>query len=170
VENGLDLAVRTRRVEADSSITIRRLAETRRLLAASPDYLARRGTPQHPRELVDHDLLLYTLADNWNQFIFTRGDEQVKIEVDGIVNANDGQLICLAARDGLGILAQPTYIIQDDLEAGRLVRVLDDWALPRLTMNIAFPTKVFLPARTRLFIDFLVERFRLGEYEKLWTA
>jgi DNA-binding transcriptional LysR family regulator len=168
VENGLDLAIRTRRVEADSSITIRRLAETRRLLAASPEYLARRGTPQHPSELIDHDLLLYTLADNWNQFTFTRGDEQMKVEVDGIVNANDGQLICAAARDGLGILAQPTYIIHEDLEAGRLVRVLDDWALPRLTMNIAFPTKVMLPARTRLFIDFLIDRFRIGDYEKIW--
>ncbi|MBB6469147.1 DNA-binding transcriptional LysR family regulator [Aminobacter lissarensis] len=169
VENGLDLAVRTRRVEADSSITIRRLAETRRLLAASPAYLERRGMPQHPQDLADHDLILYTLADSWNQFSFRKGSEQVKVEVDGIINANDGQLICVAARDGLGILAQPAYIIQKDLEAGRLVRVLDDWDLPRLTMNIAFPTKVLLPARTRLFIDFLIERFRVGEYERIWT-
>ncbi|TIU17306.1 MAG: LysR family transcriptional regulator, partial [Mesorhizobium sp.] len=60
VENGLDLAIRTRRVEADSSITIRRLAETRRLLAASPAYLERRGTPRHPSDLAEHDLILYT--------------------------------------------------------------------------------------------------------------
>ena len=169
IENGLDLAIRTRRVEADSSITIRRLAETRRLLAASPQYLDRRGSPKHPLELTDHDLILYTLADNWNEFRFQRGPETVKVDVDGVVITNDGQLICAAARDGLGILSQPTYIIQDDLEAGRLVRVLDDWDLPRLTMNIAYPSKLFVPLRTRLFIDFLVEQFHTGRYEEIWT-
>ncbi|GGE02094.1 transcriptional regulator [Aureimonas endophytica] len=170
IENGLDLAIRTRRVEADSSITIRRLGETRRLLAASPDYLAERGAPEHPRDLVNHDLILYTLADNWNEFSFRRADETVAVKVEGAIVANDGQLICQAARDGLGILAQPTYIIQNDLDAGRLVRVLDDWDLPRLTMNVAYPSKSFVPVRTRLFIDFLVERFRLNDFETLWTA
>ncbi|XXF91076.1 LysR substrate-binding domain-containing protein (plasmid) [Tabrizicola sp. M-4] len=74
-----------------------------------------------------------------------------------------------SCRDGLGILAQPTYIIQKDLDDGRLVRVLDDWDLPRLTMNIAYPSKAFIPARSRLFIDFLVEQFRQEKYEELWT-
>ena len=165
----LDLAIRTRRVEADSSITIRRLAETRRLLAASPEYLDRRGIPKHPEELTGHDLILYTLADNWNEFSFRRGGEAVVVKVDGAIVANDGQLICKAARDGLGILAQPTYIIQTDLAAGRLVRVLDDWDLPRLTMNIAYASKFFVPLRTRLFIDFLVEQFRAQNYEETWT-
>ncbi|TKA98622.1 MAG: LysR family transcriptional regulator, partial [Mesorhizobium sp.] len=102
--------------------------------------MERRGTPRHPSDLAQHDLILYTLADNWNQFNFRKGDDQVRVDVDGIINANDGQLICVAARNGLGILAQPAYIIQADLDAERLVRVLDDWDLPRLTMNIAFPT------------------------------
>jgi DNA-binding transcriptional LysR family regulator len=119
---------------------------------------------------VDHDLILYTLADNWNELSFTHGEETALVKVDGEVIANDGQLICQAARDGLGILAQPTYIIEEDLAAGRLVRVLDDWDLPRLTMNIAYPSKSFLPLRTRLFIDFLVERFRIQEFERNWTA
>lgn len=170
IENGLDLAIRLRRVESDSSITIRRLAECRRLLAASPEYLERRGAPQHPEELKKHDLILYTLADNWNELHFRKDDNVVKVAVDGIINANDGQLICAAARSGLGILAQPTYIIQNDLEEGRLIRVLDDWDLPRLTMNAAFPSKIFLPARTRLFLDFLVEQFRVNNFEELWTS
>jgi DNA-binding transcriptional LysR family regulator len=170
IENSLDLAIRTRRVEADSSITIRRLGETRRLLAASPEYLQRRGTPTHPKELTDHDMILYTLADNWNEFSFKKADEAVAIKVDGAVIANDGQLICQAARDGLGILAQPTYIIESDLQSGQLVRVLDDWDLPRLTMNIAYPSKSFVPLRTRLFIDFLVERFRIEHFERNWTT
>ena len=170
IENGIDVAVRTRRVEADSQITIRRLAQTRRLLAAAPSYLERHGTPGHPEELGRHRLLLYTLADSWNELRFRQGAETVTVPVNGAVNANDGQLLRAAALGGLGILAQPTYIIQADLAAGRLVRVLDDWDLPRLTMNIAYPTRAFLPAKTRLFIDFLVEDFRRNDYERLWTS
>jgi DNA-binding transcriptional LysR family regulator len=169
IENGVDVAIRTRRVEADSSITIRRLAETRRLLAASPDYLVRHGIPSTPQALKDHRLILYTLADNWSELSFRRGGEAVTVPVAGVLNANDGQIIRKAALDGLGILAQPTYIIQEDLEAGRLVRVLDDWDLPRLTMNIAFPTRTHLPARTRLFIDFLAQWFKDNNYEAIWT-
>ncbi|NTC82490.1 LysR family transcriptional regulator [Agrobacterium tumefaciens] len=169
IENGVDVAIRTRRVESDSSITIRRLAETRRLLAASPAYLAQRGLPTHPAELKDHDLILYTLADNWNQLAFSRNGETVTMPVNGMINSNDGQILVKAALDGLGILAQPTYIIAEELSSGRLVRVLDDWDLPRLTMNIAFPTKAYLPARTRLFIDYLVRNFKDSDYEAQWT-
>ncbi|NTD86790.1 MULTISPECIES: LysR family transcriptional regulator [Rhizobium/Agrobacterium group] len=169
IENGVDVAIRTRRVESDSSITIRRLAETRRLLAASPEYLAQRGAPTHPAELKDHDLILYTLADNWNQLAFSRNGETVTMPVNGLINSNDGQVIVKAALDGLGILAQPTYIIAEELSSGRLVRVLDHWDLPRLTMNIAFPTKAYLPARTRLFIDYLVRNFKDSDYEGQWT-
>ncbi|NSZ66927.1 hypothetical protein G6L11_28025 [Agrobacterium tumefaciens] len=75
---------------------------TRRLLAASPDYLERRGNPAHPQDLLEHDLILYTLADNWNEFSFKKGDDTLSIKVDGGILANDGQLICKAARDGLG--------------------------------------------------------------------
>ena len=126
--------------------------------------------PQHPDDLLSHDLILYSLADNWNDLLFTKGADSVKVAVDGGLIMNDGQLICEAARTGLGIVAQPTYILQADLDAGRLVRVLDDWDLPRLTMNIAYPSKYFVPLRTRLFIDFLVEDFRRNGFEERWTA
>ena len=125
--------------------------------------------PSILEDLSGHRLLLYTLADNWNELRLRRGAETITVPVNGAVNANDGQLIRTAALDGVGILAQPTYIIHEDLAAGRLVRILDDWDLPRLTMNIAYPTKAFLPAKTRLFINFLVEDFRHHNYERLWT-
>lgn len=169
IENGVDLAIRTRRVEADSSITIRRLAETRRLLAAAPAYLAKRGVPAVPADLKRHHLLLYNLADDWNTFHLRKDGQTVTLPVTGLLSCNDGQVIRRAALGGLGILAQPAYIIADDLAAGRLVRVLDDWDLPRLTMNIAFPTRAHMPAKTRLFIDFLIERFRQEGFEAAWT-
>lgn len=169
IENGVDVAIRTRRLEADSSITIRHLAETRRLLAASPEYIAKHGIPHLPFDLKSHHLLLYTLADYPNILNFTRGNESVTLSVDGVISSNDGQVIRSAALRGLGILVQPAYIIHDDIATGKLVRVMSDWDLPRLTMNIAFPTRVHLPAKVRLFIDFLAANFRVNDYEALWT-
>jgi DNA-binding transcriptional LysR family regulator len=170
IENGFDLAIRAKRVEADSSITVRRLAETRRLVAASPAYLEAHGIPRSPCDLKHHKMVLYNLTDNWNKLQFRRGEETVTVPVTGVLSANEGQLIRLAALGGLGILAQPSYVIADDLAAGRLVRLLDDWDLPRLTIDIAFPTRAHMPAKTRLFIDFLIERFRNHHLETQLTS
>lgn len=170
VENNLDLAVRNRLAEADSSVTIRRLAEVPRLLAAAPDYLARHGTPSQPEDLAAHQMLLYTLAADGNAMALTNQTETRRITPEADMICNDGQLIRRAALDGMGILIQPAYIIHDDLAAGRLVRVLPDWSLPHLVMNIAYPSRSFLPVRTRLFIDALVRHFRDNDLPGKWHS
>lgn len=168
IENGLDLAVRTRSVESDSSITIRKLAETSRLMAASPDYIERRGVPEKPEDLAKHSLLLYNLSADWESLRLTRDGETLRVPVSGELVCNDGQILRRAALDGLGIVVQPAYILSDDIKAGRLVPVLTDWELPRLTMNLAFPSKTHMPARTRLFIDSLVSYFGRKRFEQEW--
>lgn len=170
VESGLDLAIRTRRVEMDSSVTIRKLAETKRLIAAAPAYLRDRGTPAEPRDLLKHDMLLYSLADDPEHLNLARNGELVRIPLVGQMICNDGQVLRQAALDGLGIIVQPAYIIHADIKAGRLVRILADWELPRLTMNLAFPSRTHLPARTRLFINALVEYFSRNDFEAEWDA
>lgn len=170
IENGIDLAIRTREYEANSNITVRRLAETRRILAASPQYLQRHGTPRTLEELAKHPLLVYTYSNHPDQLRFTRDGETVILSVKGLLEANDGQLLRTAAFQHMGILIQPRYIIHDDIVAGRLVPVLDEWDLPRLTINLAYQSRQHLPAKVRCFIDFLVERFRRMDYERKWTA
>ncbi|MDT4845959.1 HTH-type transcriptional regulator DmlR [compost metagenome] len=169
MDSGIDLAIRTREFEADSNIAVRRLAETRRVLAASPKYLQRKGTPQSVEELVNHDILIYSHANHPNTMEFSKGDEQVTVKVQPSLETNDGQIIRAAALAGAGILVQPKYIIHDDLVAGRLLPVLDDWDLPRLTINLAFQDRRYMPAKTRLFIDFLLDHFKCNEYERYWT-
>lgn len=169
MDSGIDLAIRTREFEADSNIAVRRLAETRRVLAASPKYLQRRGAPQSVEQLVNHDLLIYSHANHPNTMEFTKGDEKVTVKVQPSLETNDGQIVRAAALAGAGILVQPKYIIYDDLVAGRLLPVLDDWSLPRLTINLAFQDRRYMPAKTRLFIDFLLEHFKRNEYERYWT-
>nr|WP_211462682.1 LysR family transcriptional regulator [Collimonas silvisoli] len=168
IENGIDVAIRTRQVEADSNITIRRLAETRRILAAAPSYIEKFGTPVLPPDLKHHHILNYALANTPNELPLKRGKESIVTKIRPLLEANDGQILRHAAIAGMGILVQPKYIVYDDLVAGRLVPVLDDWDLPRLTINIAFQTRAHLPAKARLFIDALVERFRINDFERLW--
>lgn len=169
MDTGIDLAIRTREFEADSNIAVRRLAETRRVLAASPKYLQRRGSPQSVEQLVNHDMLIYSHANHPNTMEFSKGDEKVTVKVQPSLETNDGQIVRAAALAGAGILVQPKYIIYDDLVAGRLLPVLDDWNLPRLTINLAFQDRRYMPAKTRLFIDFLLEHFKRSEYERYWT-
>ena len=168
IENGIDVAIRTREYEADSNITVRRLAETRRLLTASPQYLQRFGTPKTLADLARHKLLLYTYANHPDQLRFSRDGEHTVLTVKGALEANDGQVLRAAALAHHGILVQPRYIVHDDIVAGRLVPVLSDWELPRLTINLAYQSRQHLPAKVRCFIDFLVEDFRVKDYERRW--
>jgi DNA-binding transcriptional LysR family regulator len=169
IDNNIDVAIRTRESEPDSNITVRRLAETRRVLAASPGYLARMGRPEALADLARHHVLIYTYANNPHELRFTRDGETATLAVKGLLESNDGQVLRAAALGGLGILVQPTYILYEDIVAGRLVPVLDDWDLPRLTVNVAYPSRKHLSAKVRTFIDFLAEHFARMDYEGKWT-
>ncbi|WP_203236152.1 LysR family transcriptional regulator [Methylobacterium crusticola] len=170
IDNGIDVAIRTREFEPDSNITIRRLGETRRVLAAAPAYLARHGAPAHPRDLEGHALLLYTYANNPNELSLSRGAETIRLPVHGLLESNDGQILRAAALTGLGILVQPAYIVHEDVAQGRLVPVLDAWDLPRLRINIAYPTRKHLSAKVRSFVDFMVEHFAANDFSRKWTG
>jgi len=170
IDNNIDVAIRTRESEPDSNITIRRVAETRRIMAASPRYLAQHGFPKTLDDLHQHKMLMYTHANNPNELRFTRGKEISTVTVKGLLESNDGQILRAAALDGMGILLQPTYILYEDIVAGRLVPVLDDWDLPRLNINLAYPSRKHLSAKVRTFIDFMVEHFDKMDYERKWTG
>jgi len=170
IEAGMDVAIRTREYEVDSNITVRKLARNWRVMAASPGYLAEHGSPKQPEDLKAHRMLIYNLAKDPTVLHLSRGDEQRDIEISSVVDSNEGQVIVSAGLAGLGILIQPLYIIHDDIVAGRLVPVLLDWALPPLTINIAYQSRRHLPAKIRVFTDYLVERFQDLDLERKWTA
>jgi len=170
IEAGIDVAIRTREHEGDSGITVRRLAETPRVLAAAPGYFATHGKPREPEDLKQHRLLVYNLANDPYVLHFKRGKQARSIGITSALDANEGQVICAAALAGLGILIQPLYIIHDDIVAGRLVPVLSNWELPRLTINLAYQSRRHQPAKIRVFTEFLVERFTSLDLEKKWAA
>jgi DNA-binding transcriptional LysR family regulator len=170
IEAGIDVAIRTREYEGDSGITVRRLAETRRVLAASPGYLARHGRPKTPEDLAGHRMLVYNLALDPYVLHLTRGEESRDIAITSALDSNEGQVICAAGYAGMGIVIQPLYIVHDDIVSGRLVPVLKDWQLPRLTINIAYQSRRHQPAKIRVFTQALIDRVGQLDLARKWSA
>lgn len=168
IEAGIDVAIRTREQEPDSNIIVRRIGQMHRVLAAAPSYLEKHGRPEHPADLGRHNMLIYNLANDPYSLRLSQGSTTQTVRIAPTLDSNDGQIICGAARAGLGILIQPLYIVQGDIAAGRLEPVLMGWELPLLTMNIAYQNRVRLPAKIRVFSDFLVSHIREQSPPGIW--
>jgi DNA-binding transcriptional LysR family regulator len=160
VQEGVDVAIRIARME-DSSFTLRKIADVRRLLCASPDYLARRGAPGVPQDLAAHDCLLLRFPGS-QQFRWTldfRG-EAVTIPIAGPLDADDGDVLTQWALDGLGIVLKPLFEVAPQIAEGRLVEVLPEAPPLPVTLGILYPSRRMLPPRTKSFIDLSVEEMR----------
>lgn len=157
VKEGLDLAVRIANL-ADSSLTARRLADSPRMLLASPEYLNRRGRPRKLEDLSAHDCLPITSATHWP---FRTGGKTRQVRVEGRFSANSIEGLLQACVGGLGIANLSSWFVQDEVRRGSLQRIdLADATPEELGVWALYPTKHLLPAKTRLFIDALAARLR----------
>ena len=154
VEEGYDLALRIADLP-DSSLIARRLVPARQVVCASPDYWARRGTPVHPRDLGGHNCLIYTYLSSVNEWRFRDGDRSLSVRIDGTLRANNGDVLRQAAIAGLGVYLGPTFIVGEDLRAGRLVAALEPFAEDALSVYAVYPHRRHLSAKVRAFIDYL---------------
>jgi DNA-binding transcriptional LysR family regulator len=152
---GYDCAVRVGDL-ADSSLVSVRLADNRRRCVATPEFLKRSGTPQHPNELMKFDCLtLSSEASQTRGWAFQIEGELVHLKPGGPLDCTDGQVLhdwCLA---GWGIAWRSTWEVDGDIAAGRLVEVLGEFAAPPNGIYALFPQRKHLPLRVRLWIDFL---------------
>ena len=157
---GFDCAVRVGDLP-DSSLVSVRIAENRRLCVAAPEYLQRRGVPQHPSDLAQHDCL--ALSSGASQ---TRGwafrlptGELAHIRPAGPLDCSDGQVLydwCLA---GFGIAWRSIWEVEHEIATGQLVAVLEDFAAPPNGVYVVFPHAKHLPLRVRLWIDYLKHHY-----------
>ena len=141
----------------DSTLMVRRLALLRVSLYAAPDYVARRGSPGHPRELTDHARIHLLHQQDSGAWTLTRGDETVVVQSDPGVSANNMTMILQLARSGVGIAVSDEIVAARECKSGRLVPVLEGWSLPPVAVSVLTPGRV-LPAKTRLFVDMLGDR------------
>lgn len=158
VQEGFDVTLRIADL-ASSSLIARKIVPARRVVCASPDYLARRGTPRHPNDLRDHDCLTYDHLATGTQWKLSGPDGDHWIQVSWTLCANNGEVLGDAAIKGRGIALLPTFLVGPHLQAGRLSAILTDYKAPDLTLYAIYPPTRHLSVKVRLFIDFLVERF-----------
>lgn len=158
VEDGFDLAVRIGQLPASSLIS-RKLASTRLVLCAAPDYLARRGEPLHPYDLLQHDVISYSLFSTGETWRFTGPDGELSVKVAPRVRTNSGDTCRAAALQAQGIVLQPTFIVGADLAQGRLREIMPAYRSIEMGVYAVYPSRQFVTPKVRLLIDYLVEAF-----------
>ena len=157
IESRIDLAIRIS-AEPDPSLIGRVLAPCDSVLVASPEYLARMGTPQTPADLSAHRCLSYA---NFGKSVWTlRRDAQTcEVKVASHFSATEATALLWAAMAGGGIAMQPTYQANMHLREGRLQQVLPDWHLPAMQIYALYPSRKHLSPAVRALLDFLLDRF-----------
>ncbi|MDP3668213.1 MAG: LysR family transcriptional regulator [Telluria sp.] len=158
VAENFDIAIRMGDLPEDSSLAARRVALEHVGLYAAPSYIARRGLPEHPDDLLRHDLLcLLSRAGGAQSWILTRGKTRWERELPARMTANSPDLLARMACTGAGIAASSTRFANPPLEKGQLVRVLPEWELPSVTGWAVFPGRRLMAAKTRAFLDLMEE-------------
>lgn len=153
IGDGLDAVIRIGELD-DSSLFARRLHGARIHVVATPDYLASFGTPQRPADLVAHRCLHYTNLRGAGTWPFQQGNELIYQKISPFFASNNGEMILAAALEGKGIALMPEFLIEQELRDGRLQRVLPDFSLPEVPVNLVYPTRKNMTAALRAFLDF----------------
>ena len=157
VGEAYDMALRIGTL-ADSTLIARQIAPVQIVACASPAYLKRRGKPRSPADLKDHDCLLYGHGRNV-EWVFADKGKPLRVPPKGRLRANNGELACAAAIEGLGIVLLPTFIVGAALRSKQLVTILDAYAPPPLTIYAVYPQHRQASLATQVFVDFLRNTF-----------
>jgi DNA-binding transcriptional LysR family regulator len=165
IDEGFDIAVRMT-PPPDSSLITRNLATWRHVLCCSPGYLEKHGRPQQLSDLSEHNCVRhvnYPFDDEW-RFVDRRG-ATASVRISGNLISNSGEMLRTAGLQGVGVCLAPGFLIHDDLDEGRLVRLLPEYRPVELSMNAVYPHRHHLSAKVRTFIDMLVQHS--AEQQKL---
>jgi DNA-binding transcriptional LysR family regulator len=170
VEEGFDVAIRIGRLR-DSNLIARKIAPTRQVICAAPSYLAKRGTPERPEDLLEHNCILYSLLSAPREWRLTdsEGQEHV-VPVNGTLHSNNGLVNRAAAVAGGGIILMPTFYLGEQLRSGELKPVLCKFRPQELAVHAVYPERRNLMPKVRAFVDFIAETFGPEPpWEKGWT-
>lgn len=156
IEEGVDCVVRGGAL-VDTGLIAQPVGEVHLLYCAAPRYLALRGQPLHPRDLLNHDVVRYFstrfgATDTWN---FNRGSERLELRLDGRFAVNDSEAYLEAGLAGLGIIEMTTFLAAEPLRQGRLVRVLPDWQPDPVPLHVMYPPSRRLSAKVKVFVSWV---------------
>ena len=164
VAEELDLVIRIGNLDrSGANWVVRKLTSYSRKVCASPAYFQQHGTPAHPHDLANHNCLRFSYAIGYNTWRFKRDEYVCEVKVSGSLIANNSEVLRQACLDGVGLILMPTWLIGEDIRAGRLKAVLNDFQFyPHLEIDTGIYA-LYLPnrrhsLRVQTFVDFLTQR------------
>jgi len=158
VGDGFDLAVRDTSV-ADLSLIARRVATYRFVVCGAPGYLKRRGTPKRPADLLEHNCLGCSHSAWGDEWRFAGPGGEQSVALAGNLQSNSANALRLAALHGQGLIMSPMFLVADEIKAGRLVAILEEFLREEHAINAIYPHRQHVPAKVRSFIDLLIRYF-----------
>ncbi|MFM0260478.1 LysR family transcriptional regulator [Paraburkholderia sediminicola] len=161
VEEDIHLAIRVGRLP-DSALVARKLGDVRMIVCAAPSYIKRRGAPCSPDELRQHDCLVFSDQPGPVEWRFKSAGTRHSTRIAGRLWANALDVLAAAAIDGAGIVRAPSWQVADDIERGRLRRILQDYETMPAPVNVLFERARRTSPSVRAFLDYLVESTETG--------
>jgi DNA-binding transcriptional LysR family regulator len=169
VDEGYDLALRIGDLPP-SNLVARKIGTTKLVVCAAPAYFARHGMPRVPGDLVRHTCFDYSYWTTPNQWPFTDASGRTEaVRISGPLTTNSGDALCAAAVSGAGVIHEPSFIVADDLAAGRLQAALMNYDTRELGIYAVYASRRHLSPKVRTFVDFLAERFGGRTPWERWT-
>jgi DNA-binding transcriptional LysR family regulator len=157
VEEGVDVALRMGSL-TDSTLTARKIGQSRRLVIGTPSYFAERGEPGSPTDLVSHQAVIYDQRGGGATWTFRRGTAETAMTLKGRVRVTAAEGVREAVLSDLGLTVSSEWMFAPELRSGRVRAVLDDWSLPAIDLWAVFPTGRQASAKARAFATFIEER------------
>ena len=158
IGEGVDLAIRLGLLK-DTSLVARKLGESHRIVCAGPAYIEAHGIPSAPVELLQHNCLRLSTGEVFNHWEFYRNGEEEMIEINGNFVTDNVDALYEYALLGGGIVRLSGFMVGEDIKAGRLVPLLQDYSIKKQQIHAVFPHRKYLPAKVRVLLDFLLEKF-----------
>ncbi|MFZ5508847.1 MAG: LysR family transcriptional regulator [Pseudomonadota bacterium] len=154
---GFDLGLVIRPELTDSALVVRRIGTIHGVICAAPAYLERHGVPATLEELAQQHVCLSLVQLEREEWALEAPGGHGAIRARGMLRTNSLEALRVAGCAGMGIVFQPSYVVAEDLHAGRLVQLFPEYPLPELNVYAAYPSRRYLPAKVKTFVDFLQE-------------
>lgn len=159
VEEGVDLAIRIGALP-DSSLVVRKLTDMQMMLCASPNYVASTDIPITLESLPQHQCIFDSNYKHKDRWVFGQGEKSISIPIHSRININSARAVSELLLNGQGISLLPSFVVQKEIEDGRLVRLLEEYEPQSTGVYALYPHRKHLSAKVRLFIDALVDAFQ----------
>ncbi|NWE47844.1 LysR family transcriptional regulator [Pseudomonas gingeri] len=154
VEEGVDVALRMGNL-SDSGLTARKIAHCRRLVLGTPAYFERRGIPESPADLTDHEAVIYSLGGGGASWLFKKGQAEQLVTLSGRVRVSAAEGVRTTVLSSYGLTLSSEWMFAPELASGEVVPVLEDWELPEMDLWAIFPTGRMASAKARAFIAYV---------------